>query len=154
MPSPPSDPPSADLHTAEEMAAFLKVDPKTVLNWAKDGVIPEAFRVGRTVRFSMDAVKTSLDLNRAGEGRYVELVVMALSLVCGPAFPRIPKVNLATITMGEVEDLKLLCAAYAADLESLETPQEQAAYCEGVLQAVRQISLRVKVVFHPKKNRI
>ena len=35
-----------DLHTAEEMAAFLKVDPKTILNWAKAGIIPEAFRVG------------------------------------------------------------------------------------------------------------
>lgn len=133
----PSDPPPADLHTAEEMAAFLKVDPKTVLNWAKDGIIPEAFRVGRTVRFSMDAVKTSLDLNLAGEGRYVELVVMALSLVCGPAFPRIPKVDLGSITMGEIENLKLLCAAYAADLESLETPQEQGAYCEGVIEAAR-----------------
>ena len=91
---PSPDIPSADLHTAEEIAAFLKVDPKTVLNWAKSGIIPEAFRVGRTVRFSLDAVKASLNLNSAGEGRYVELVVMALSLVFGPNFPRIPKVDL------------------------------------------------------------
>ena len=35
------------------------------------GIIPEAFRVGRTVRFSLEAVKASLDVNNAGDGRYV-----------------------------------------------------------------------------------
>jgi excisionase family DNA binding protein len=144
MPSISSTAPSGDvpegLHTAEEMAAFLKVDPKTVLNWAKSGIIPEAFRVGRTVRFSLDAVKASLNLNNTGEGRYVELVVMALSLVFGPNFPRIPKVDLGSITMVEVDQLKKLCAAYAADVEALETPQEQFAYAEGVLEAARVVT--------------
>jgi hypothetical protein len=41
--------------------------------------------------------------------------------------------------MSRTEQLKLLCAAYAADLESLETPQEQAAYCEGAIQAARLV---------------
>ena len=49
--------PSGDLHTAEEIAAYFKVDPKTVLNWAKAGIIPEALRTGRVVRFSLDAVR-------------------------------------------------------------------------------------------------
>ncbi|MCP5428625.1 MAG: helix-turn-helix domain-containing protein [Chromatiaceae bacterium] len=134
--SQPGDPPS-DLHTAEEIAVFLKVDPKTVFNWAKSGTIPEAFRVGRIVRYSMDAVKASLGLSTGGEGREVELVVMALSLVFGPSFPRIPQVDLGSITVDELAELKRLCAAYAADLDELETPQEQAAYCEGVLEAAR-----------------
>lgn len=130
--------PSDELHTAEEIAAFLKVDPKTVFNWAKSGIIPEAFRVGKTVRYSKDAVKTTLGLG--GEGRRVELVVMALSLIFGPAFPRIPKVDLGSITMDELAELKRLCSAYAADLEFLESPQEQAAYAEGVLAAARAAS--------------
>ena len=57
--------------------------------------------------------------------------------------PRIPKVNFASITMGEVEDLKLLCTAYAAELGPLETPQEQPAYlrrsppsCQVVKRAI------------------
>lgn len=129
-----------DLYTAEEIAAFLKVDPKTVLNWAKDGIIPEAFRVGRTVRFSQDAVKASLDVNFAGEGRSVELVVMALSLVIGPGFPRIPKVDLGSITIDELAEIKRLCATYAADLDELKTPEERAAYAEGVLNAARLVA--------------
>lgn len=129
-----------ELHTAEEIAAFLKVDPKTVLNWAKSGIISKAFRVGRIVRFSLDAVKVSLDVNSAGEGRYVELVVMALSLVFGPNFPRIPKLDLGSITTDELEELKKLCTAYSGDLDSLETPQECFAYAEGVLEAARAVA--------------
>lgn len=137
--SSPSDEVSADLHTAEEIAAFLKVDPHTVLNWAKTGIIPETFRVGRTVRFSLDEVKASLDINNAGEGRYVELVVMALSLVFGPNFPRIPKVDLKSITVAEIEELKRFCTAYSADLDTLESPQECFAYAEAVLGAARLV---------------
>ena len=129
--------PPDELHTAEEIAAFLKVDPKTVFNWAKSGIIPEAFRVGRTVRFSLEEVKDSLNVNCAGEGRYVELVVMALSLVFGPSFPRIPRVELGSITLDEMEFLKKYCNAYAEDLETLKTPQEGFAYAEGVLEAAR-----------------
>ena len=135
-----TDPTPDDLHTAEEIAAFLKVDPKTVLNWAKSGIIPEAFRVGRTVRFSLDAVKDSLNVNSAGEGRQVELVVMALSLVFGSNFPRIPKVDLGSITQDEMEQVKKLCMAYAGDLEHLGGPQEQFAYAEGVLAAARAVA--------------
>ena len=144
MPASPSDPDTGvspdELHTAEEIAAVLKVDPKTVLNWAKSGIIPEAFRVGRTVRFSLDAVKDSLNVNSAGEGRYVELVVMALSFVFGPNFPRIAQLDLGSITMDEVAMLKKLCAAYYDDLEHLETPQDCFLYAEGVLAAARIVA--------------
>ena len=128
------------LHTCEEIAKFLKVDPHTVLNWAKDGIIPEAFRVGRTVRFNLDAVLSSLNVNMAGEGRSVELVVLALSLTFGPAFPRIPKVDLGSITVDELAEIKRLCAAYAADLDTLGTLEECAAYAEGVLEAARLLA--------------
>lgn len=41
--------------------------------------------------------------------------------------------------MDEVNQLKSLCAAYAADLDDLQTPPEQIAYCEGVLHAARLV---------------
>lgn len=50
--------------------------------------------------------------------------MLALSLVCGPSFPRIPNIDLGSITMDEVNQLKSLCAAYAADLDDLQTPPE------------------------------
>ena len=65
QPSLPPDNLAEDIVTAEELAAYLKVDPHTVLNWAKAGIIPEAFRVGRTVRFSLSAVKSCLAACRA-----------------------------------------------------------------------------------------
>jgi hypothetical protein len=68
MSATPSETPPDDLHTPEEIAAFLKVDPKTVLNWEKGGIIPNEFRVGRTVRFSLEAVKASLNIKRSDLG--------------------------------------------------------------------------------------
>lgn len=136
----PEPVPETDLYTAEEIATHFKVDPKTIFNWAKAGTIPEAMRVGRVVRFSLDQVRASLDVNTNGEGRSVELVVMALSLVFSPAFPRIPQVDLGSITFDEMEQLKKLCTAYQADLESMETPEECAHYCEGVLAAARLLA--------------
>ena len=91
-PSLPPDPP-ADIVTAEELAAVLKVDPHTVLNWAKAGIIPEALRVGRTVRFSLDAVNASLDVNNAGEGRYVEMISLALKVMLGIDYARTPSID-------------------------------------------------------------
>jgi len=41
---------SSPLVTAEEVAALLKVSPKIIYRWAKDGILP-AFREGRLVRF-------------------------------------------------------------------------------------------------------
>jgi excisionase family DNA binding protein len=41
---------SAPLITAEEVATLLKVSPKSIYRWAKDGLLP-AFREGRLVRF-------------------------------------------------------------------------------------------------------
>ena len=131
---------SRRLQTAEEIAEFLQVTPRAVYLWAEQGRIPTAYRNGRTVRFRLEDVQQCLNPSTSeGEGRYVELVVMALSLVCGPSFPRIPKIDLGSITMDEVNQLKTLCAAYAADLEDFPTPQVQIAYCEGVLQAARLV---------------
>ena len=127
----------SDLYTAEEIAEVLKVDPKTVLNWAKAGIIPEAFRVGRTVRFSLEAVKASLDVNCAGEGRSVELAVLALKLVFGDDFPKLPNLDTGSITIDETTEIKRLCAIHAAALEELKTPQERFAYTEGALDAAK-----------------
>ena len=133
----PSTPESKGCQTADEIAAFLNVTPRTVYQWAEEGRIPTAFRNGRTVRFSLDAIKTSLDVNCAGQGRNFELVVLALSLVFGPAFPWIPQVDLNSITMGELAQIKRLCAIYADDLADLGTAEECGAYAEAVLEAAR-----------------
>ena len=130
----------AGLQTAEEIAKFLNMDPHTVLNWAKTGLIPEAFRVGRTVRFDLGQVLASLQVNTTGEGRSVELVVLALSLAFGPAFPRIPTVDLGSITVDEIAELKRLCSAYAADMEDFVIPEQSAAYAEAVLEAARLVT--------------
>lgn len=41
---------TSPLVTAEEVATLLKVSPKSIYRWAKDGLLP-AFREGRLVRF-------------------------------------------------------------------------------------------------------
>lgn len=133
-PTPPGDVPE-DLHTAEEVAEYLKVDPKTVLNWAKNGIIPEAFRVGRTVRFSIEAVKASLDVNSAGGGRRLELVILALKTVLGEDFQRYLKLDTGSITLDEMEEVKQLCESYDKALEGIETFQERNAFAEGTLDA-------------------
>jgi len=136
-PSLPPDSPPEDIATAEEMAAFLKVDPHTVLNWAKAGIIPEAFRVGRTVRFSFDAVKASLDMNRVGEGRYVELISLALKVMLGIDYSRSPNIDPNSITLAELGHIREQMDLHAANLKDLATPQARAHYAEGVLEAAR-----------------
>lgn len=131
----PVDETPADLYTAEEIAEYLKVDPKTVLNWAKSGIIPEAFRLGRTVRFSLEAVKACLDVNCAGGGRRFELVVLALKVVLGNDFHRYPKLDLGSITRDEVEEVKRLCDDFTKGLDGIESPQERNAFAEGVIDA-------------------
>lgn len=143
-PSLPSDSPAEDIVTAEELAAVLKVDPHTVLNWAKAGIIPEAFRVGRTVRFSLDAVNASLDLNNAGEGRYVEMISLALKSMLGTDYARTPNIDPDSITMAELEEIKQQMDLHAAHLEELATPQERAHYAEGVLDAARVVAKQGK----------
>lgn len=139
-PSPPSENPAEDLATTEELAAVLKVDPHTVLNWAKAGIIPEAFRVGRTVRFSLDAVKASLDLNNAGEGRYVEMVSLALKILLGDDYARSPSIDPDSITVAELGEIKHQVELHAANIGTLTTPQERAHYAEGVLEAARLVA--------------
>jgi len=48
---------SSPLVTAEEVAALLKVSPKSIYRWAKEGLLP-AFREGRLVRFRESDVET------------------------------------------------------------------------------------------------
>jgi len=43
--------------TAEEIAALLKVSPKSIYRWASEGRLP-AFREGRLVRFLESDVET------------------------------------------------------------------------------------------------
>jgi len=142
-----SNPPTATdgevpqgLHTAEEIAEVLKVDPKTVLNWAKAGIIPEAFRVGRTVRFSLEAVKASLDVNCTGDGRSVELAALALKRALGDDFPKLSNVDPGSITMDESAEINRLCAIHAAAIEDFKTPQERFSYAEGALEAARMLA--------------
>ncbi len=133
----PSTPESKGFQTAAEIAEFLSVTPRTVYQWAEEGRIPTAFRNGRTVRFSLDAVMASLSVNYAGQGRNFELVVLALSLVFGPAFPRIPQVDLDSITMHELARIKRLCTIYASNLANLGTAEECGAYAEAALETAR-----------------
>jgi excisionase family DNA binding protein len=137
----PSNDQSRSLQTAEEIATFLNIEPRTVYYWAESGKIPTAYRVGRTVRFSLDNILDSLNVNLAGEGRSVELVVWALSLTFGRNFPRIPTLDLDTITVAEIAELKRLCAAYAADMEDFVIPQQCSAYAEAVLNAARLVAM-------------
>ena len=139
-PSLPPDNPAEDIVTAEELAAVLKEDPHTVLNWAKAGIIPEAFRVGRTVRFSRDAVKASLDLNNAGEGRYVEMTSLALKCMLGIDYARTPNIDPDSITVAELVEIKRQMDVHTAYLRDLPTPQERAHYAEGVLDAARVLA--------------
>jgi predicted site-specific integrase-resolvase len=78
------------LHTAEEFAAFLKVNPKTVLNWTKSGIMPEAFRLGETARFSLEAVKANLEMKCPAMGRSKsaneDIVRLALTTIDPVAF--------------------------------------------------------------------
>ncbi len=48
---------SSPLVTAEEVATLLKVSPKSIYRWAKEGILP-AFREGRLVRFLESDVET------------------------------------------------------------------------------------------------
>ncbi len=48
---------SSPLVTAEEVVTLLKVSPKSIYRWAKDGILP-AFREGRLVRFLESDVET------------------------------------------------------------------------------------------------
>jgi excisionase family DNA binding protein len=149
-PSLPPDNPAEDIVTAEELAAYLKVDPHTVLNWAKAGIIPESFRVGRTVRFSLEAVKASLDVNNAGEGRYVELASAALKLMLGDEYARTPALDPDTITVVELQEIQRQVDLQSPQLMGLETPQERAYFAEAVLDAARYAA---KLGKWPPKNK-
>lgn len=48
------------LVTTKEVAAYLRITPRSVWNLKRDGVIP-AIRVGRVVRYDLDAVLHRLE---------------------------------------------------------------------------------------------
>lgn len=52
---------NAELLTVDEVAAELKINRKTLLNWRALGMGPVGFRVGRGVRYSREAVDQYLD---------------------------------------------------------------------------------------------
>lgn len=49
------------LATIREVAAFLKVPPKTLYRWRYLGVGPRAYRVGKHLRFRWEDVETWLE---------------------------------------------------------------------------------------------
>jgi excisionase family DNA binding protein len=56
-----SDHPSS-LMSEREVALYLKVSARTIVNWRQRGIIP-FFRIGRTIRYSREQVDRAL-MNR------------------------------------------------------------------------------------------
>lgn len=52
---------SERLYSAAEIAAIVLVEPRTIHNWARNGLIPVALRIGKTVRFDLDEVSQTLE---------------------------------------------------------------------------------------------
>jgi hypothetical protein len=140
MSAKPSDIPPNDLHTAEEVAAFLKVDPKTVFNWAKSGIILEAFRVGKTARFSLEAVKASLEMKCPAMGKSKrsteDIVRLALTTIDPVAFPA-PAWMLRNeeLDVRDAEHARLLADLHRESIIGMATIEEKIAYAGGVLDA-------------------
>jgi hypothetical protein len=59
--------PLADLMTPDEVAAELKIRRKTLMNRRLQGLAPEGFRVGKSVRFRREDVWRWLDEQRAAD---------------------------------------------------------------------------------------
>jgi excisionase family DNA binding protein len=57
---------SEQLLTTDELAARLAVSPKTVVSWAREGLIPEIRPSRRLRRFDYDDVVTALKAGRKG----------------------------------------------------------------------------------------
>jgi excisionase family DNA binding protein len=140
MSAKPSDIPPNDLHTAEEVAAFLKVDPKTVFNWAKSGVIPEAFRVGKTVRFSLEAVKASLEIKCPDMGKSKrsteDILRLAFSMIDPMVFPA-PAWMLVEDDLDprDADHARLVADRHRESIGRLTSIEEKIGYAGGVLDA-------------------
>jgi excisionase family DNA binding protein len=52
--------PDKEILTAQEVAAMLRVTPRTVHNWAASGVLP-AFRAGRLWRFNAEDIRKLIE---------------------------------------------------------------------------------------------
>lgn len=130
--------PPEDLHTAEEVAAFLKVDPKTVFNWEKSGIIPNAFRVGKTARFSLESVKASLDMKCPDLGKskrsIEDIVRLAFTMIDRELFPP-PSWMLfeKDLDPRDVDHARRLVDQYRKAVEALSSTKLKLAYFEGVL---------------------
>lgn len=138
MPASLSNKPPDDLHTAEEIAAYLKVDPKTVFNWAKSGIIPEAFRVGKTARFSLDAVKASLSMKLPdlckSKRSLEDIVRLAFSGIDPLLFPP-PSWMLfeEDLDPGDVDHGRHLADQHRDAVEAQSSTVLKLAYFQGVL---------------------
>jgi excisionase family DNA binding protein len=64
---PSAQPALPDLMTVDEVAAVVRVNRKTVLNWRAQGLAPEGFRVGKAVLFHRDAVQAWLEKRREAD---------------------------------------------------------------------------------------
>ncbi len=62
---------SVPLVTADEVAALLKVSPKSIYRWAGEGLLP-AFREGRLIRFLESDVEVFLRNRVRAESRGVD----------------------------------------------------------------------------------
>lgn len=130
--------PPNDLQTTEEIAAFLKVDPKTVFNWAKTGIIPEAFRVGKTARFSLEAVNASLKMKRPDLGRskrsVEDIVRLAFTMIDHELFPA-PSWMLfeKNIDPRDTDHARRMADQYRKAVEAQDSTTLKLAYFQGVL---------------------
>jgi hypothetical protein len=146
----PSDIPPNDLHTAEEVAAFLKVDPKTVFNWAKSGIIPEAFRVGKTARFSLEAVKASLGIKCPDLGKSKrsteDIVRLAFTMIDPLAFPA-PAWMLVEedLDSRDTDHARLVADLHRESIEGLDSIEEKIGYFGGVLDAYFMVDAEIKL---------
>ena len=107
---------------------------------------------GRTVRFSLEAVKASLDVNNAGKGRYVELASSALKVILGLEYARTPALDPESLTVLELEEIRRQVDLHSAGLKALATPQERAHYAEAVLEAARVVAKLGKWPFKDSGN--
>jgi len=123
-----------DLMTPEQMASVLKVTSRTILYWEGEGRIPAEFRSGRVVRFRKREVLRALK-EGTREPRSVQLASLAVYIALKREFPCLVPMDVGTLTEAEEVEIKRQVRAYLPEIEALESPQERAAYADGVVKA-------------------
>ena len=81
-----------------------------------------------------------LDVNNAGEGRYVELASAALKQMLGDEYARTPALDPGTITVFELQEIQRQVDLHSPQLMDLKSPQERAYFAEAVLEAARVVA--------------